>query len=208
MRNEGTLGNGKGTQPVNAPMIPNDETSSLPAPETAASRRAFLIAAGGATGLALASVASAQGSAAPRSRIYGKYKVLACQLKGRWLHPQIWSNFVWEISEAGFILHNYNVCPEDFVGSFVHCDRGELNLDDLLGHMNFMPASGPFGGKTLNGTFKMDDSGQILQLAVAFPGGPTPRAFNAGPGEVYEVWQRVETAWGSDQVSKAWQAAP
>ena len=175
----------------------SDEKSSLPATNIGASRRAFLVGAATATGLALTSAASAQDTEGPSSYVYGKYKVLACQLKGRWLHPQIWSNFIWEISAIGFILHNHNVCPEAFVGSFVHCDRGLVEIDESLGHMNFIPASGLFDGKTLNGKFQMDDSGQLLQLAVAFPGGSAPHAFNAGPGEVYEVWQRLETAWGS-----------
>ena len=181
---------------MNAATLPGEATNPLSG--STRSRRAFLIAAGSAAGLALSSgAASAGDTAAARESISGKYKVLACQLKGRWLPPQIWSSFVWEISETTFILHNHNVCPEAFVGSFVHCARGKIAMDASAGRIDFMPASGLFEGKTLKGTFRRDDSGQILQLVVAFPGGPAPRAYKAGPGEVYEVWQRMETAWGS-----------
>ena len=53
------------------------------------------------------------------SSIEGQYKVIACQLKTRWLAPGVWSHYIWEIKNDRFKLHNHEVCPSNFVGSFV-----------------------------------------------------------------------------------------
>ncbi len=129
--------------------------------------------------------------------ITGKYKVIACQLKTKWLHPQVWSHYIWELNETSFKLHFYNVCPSAYVGSFVHCETGKLTINADTKTITFIPSSGPLEGQALIGIYQADDSGQILQVVCAFPGEPLPTSFQALDGQVYEVWQRLESAGGS-----------
>lgn len=129
--------------------------------------------------------------------ICGQYKVIACQLKTKWLHPQIWSQYVWELTETSFKLHFYNVCPSAYIGSFVHCESGKLSIDADAKTITFTPSSGQFAEQALVGIYQSDASGQILQVACAFPGQPIPTGFQALDGQVYEVWQRAESAGGT-----------
>jgi len=131
------------------------------------------------------------------SEITGLYKVLACQLKTKWLHPQIWNHYIWELTETSFKLHFYNVCPSAYIGSFVHCESGQLSIDADAKTITFTPSSGQFEGQAIVGIYQSDDSGQILQVVCAFPGQPLPTGFQALEGQVYEVWQRVESAGGT-----------
>jgi hypothetical protein len=131
------------------------------------------------------------------SEITGLYKVLACQLKTKWLHPQIWSHYIWDLTETSFKLHFYNVCPSAYIGSFVHCESGQLSIDADAKTITFTPSSGQFEGQAIVGIYQSDDSGQILQVVCAFPGQPLPTGFQALEGQVYEVWQRVKSAGGT-----------
>jgi hypothetical protein len=129
--------------------------------------------------------------------ISGRYKVLACQLHTKWLHPQIWSQYVWELTDTSFKLHFYNVCPSAYVGSFVHSESGKLSIDADAGTITFIPSSGQFADQSLVGIYQTDASGQIMQVVCAFPGQPVPTSFQSLEGQVYEVWQRVESAGGT-----------
>ena len=129
--------------------------------------------------------------------IDGQYKVIACQLKSHWLAPGVWSHYVWEIKNGRFKLHNHDVCPSAYIGSFVKHAIGSVVIDETTGTIDMMPDGGEFAGKTLKGVFKYDDSGQIMSLVLAFPGHERAETYAAGPGQVYETWQRLETANGS-----------
>lgn len=107
------------------------------------------------------------------------------------------SNFVWSLSEAECVSHNHNVCPKSHVGRLVHSHKGKLVTNGGHHRISFIPASGLFEGKELNDMFQMDDSRQCLQLAVAFAGGATTTSFNEEVGGVHEVWQRIESYWGT-----------
>ena len=45
--------------------------------------------------------------------------------------------------------------------------------------------------------YRVDDSGQIVSLVLAYPGHDRAASYVADPHQVYETWQRVETASGS-----------
>ena len=129
--------------------------------------------------------------------IDGQYKVIACQLKTHWLSPGVWSHYVWEIKNGRFKLHNHDVCPSAYVGSFVKHATGSVVVNVTAGMLDMTPDGGEFAGKTLKGVFKYDDSGQIMSLVLAFPGHERAATYAADLGQVYETWQRLETANGS-----------
>lgn len=131
------------------------------------------------------------------SSIDGQYKVIACQLKSHWLAPGVWSHYIWEIKNGRFKLHNHDVCPSEYVGSFVKHATGGVVADDATGTLDMTPDGGQFSGQTLKGVFKFDDSGEIVSLVLAFPGHERASSYAADPGQVYETWQRLETASGS-----------
>lgn len=131
------------------------------------------------------------------SSIEGQYKVIACQLKTRWLAPGVWSHYIWEIKNDRFKLHNHEVCPSSFVGSFVKSPTGAVVIDEANGLLDMIPDEGPFAGQALRGVFRVDDSGQIVSLVLAYPGHERAASYVADPHQVYETWQRVETASGS-----------
>ena len=66
------------------------------------------------------------------SSIDGQYKVIACQLKTHWLAPGVWSYYIWEIKNGRFKLHNLDVCPSAYVGSFVKHATGDVVVDDAV----------------------------------------------------------------------------
>ena len=74
---------------------------------------------------------------------------------------------------------------------------GDVVADDVNGTLNMTPDDGPFGGQALKVVFKFDDSGDIVSLVLAFPGHERASRYVADPGQVYETWQRLETASGS-----------
>ena len=104
---------------------------------------------------------------------------------------------MWEINNGRFKLHNHDVCPSAYVGSFVKHATGDVVVDEDRGRLDMTPDAGPFGGKTLQGVFRLDDSGQIVSLALAFPGHERATSYAADPSQVYETWQRLETSSGS-----------
>ena len=114
--------------------------------------------------------------------IDGQYKVIACQLKTNWLSPGVWSHYVWEIKNGRFKLHNHDVCPSAYVGSFVKHATGIVVVNVANGLLDMIPDGGAFAGKTLKGVFKYDDSGQIMSLALAFPGHERAATYSADPG--------------------------
>ena len=131
------------------------------------------------------------------SSIDGQYKVIACQLKTHWLAPGIWSHYIWEIRNGRFKLHNHDVCPSAYVGSFVKYATGDVVVDETAGTVDMTPDGGTFAGQTLKGIFRSDDSGEILSLALAFPGHERATRYAADPVQVYETWQRWEIASGT-----------
>ena len=84
-----------------------------------------------------------------------------------------------------------------YVGSFVKHATGDVVADDIKGTLDMTPEGGQFAGQTLKGVFKLDDSGEIVSLVLAFPGQERASSYSANPGQVYETWQRLETASGS-----------
>ena len=129
--------------------------------------------------------------------IEGQYKVIACQLKTRGLAPGVWSHYIWEIKNDRFKFHNHEVCPSNFVGSFVKSATGPVVVDESNGLLDMIPDEGPFAGQALRGVFRVDDSGQFISLVLAYPGRDRAASYVADPRQVYETWQRVETASGS-----------
>ena len=83
------------------------------------------------------------------SSIDGQYKVIACQLKTHWLAPGVWSYYIWEIKNGRFKLHNHDVCPSAYVGSFVKHATGDVVADDAMGTLDMTPDGGQFAGQTL-----------------------------------------------------------
>ena len=65
------------------------------------------------------------------------------------------------------------------------------------GWLDMIPDEGPFAGQALRGVYRVDDSGQIVSLVLAYPGHDRAASYVADPHQVYETWQRVETASGS-----------
>ena len=63
--------------------------------------------------------------------------------------------------------------------------------------LDMIPDEGPFAGQALRGVFRVDDSGRIVSLELAYPGHERAALYVADPHQVYETWQRVETASGS-----------
>ena len=131
------------------------------------------------------------------SSLDGQYKVIACQLKAHWLAPGVWGQYVWEIKNGRFKLHNHDVCPSAYVGSFVKHATGDVVVHDSTGSIEMTPDGGPFAGQALRGIFRCDDSGEILSLVLAFPGHPPATQYSANSTQVYETWHRLGTALGS-----------
>ena len=50
-----------------------------------------------------------------------------------------------------------------------------------------IPDEGPFAGQALRGVFRVDDSGQIVSLELAYPGHERAALYLADPHQVYET---------------------
>jgi hypothetical protein len=120
--------------------------------------------------------------------LVGRWKVIGCQLHGKWLPLSIFKEFIYIINADGsFDIEWSNLTYPDFQGGFPKSETGKLVFKD--NHMDFIPDNGPFAGQALQGIFDLDHD--ILKANVAFAGNPRPEVFAAQQGEVYEIWQRL-----------------
>ncbi|RDI42590.1 TIGR03067 domain-containing protein [Aquicella lusitana] len=128
-----------------------------------------------------------------QKELVGKWKVVCCQLKTKWLPDSIFKEFRYSFTpDDKFLLDWADVTYPQFVGGFPKSKSGKviINTDTQPHQIDFIPDEGPFAGKRLQGIFELDHD--ILKANFAFPDKPRPSRFSAGPDEVYEVWQRIE----------------
>jgi uncharacterized protein (TIGR03067 family) len=128
--------------------------------------------------------------------LLGHWKVIACQLNGAWLPREIFMMFRYEITDGAFKIHWADLSFPNWVGSFPKSDSGKIiqpKGDDLI---DFVPDSGPNGGKIYQGIYALDHD--ILKANFAFPDHDRPQQFSAKQGEVYEVWQRINQTDDTD----------
>ncbi len=124
--------------------------------------------------------------------LVGSWKVVCCQLHGKWLPEPIFKEFRYNMTDKGtFELDWAEVTFPQYVGGFPKSKTGKivLNLDTTPKQMDFIPAEGPFANKALQGIFELDHD--LLKAIFSFPGTARPTQFSAGQGQVYEVWQRT-----------------
>jgi uncharacterized protein (TIGR03067 family) len=124
-------------------------------------------------------------------QFFGYWKVVSCQLNGRWLPTPIFENFRYEISEGKFLIHwaDLSFYP-GWVGSFPKSDSGKIVGGKDGSIIEFVPDKGPNKGKSYLGLYELDHD--ILKANFAFPGHDRPKAFASKEGEVYEVWQKLK----------------
>jgi hypothetical protein len=122
--------------------------------------------------------------------LVGRWKVIGCQLHGKWLPPSIFSEFIYVIHQDGsYNIEWANLTYPDFQGGFPKSDTGRVKIINDK-EIDFIPDKGPFEGKSLEGLHNLDHD--ILKSNVAFPGNHRPNIFSSKQGEVYEVWQRIK----------------
>lgn len=123
--------------------------------------------------------------------LVGRWKVVACQLNGRWLPDAIFREFRYVIAADGrFALEWGDLSFGPFVGGFPKSKSGAITFSPgEKGTVDLIPDDGPLAGKTFSGVFELDHD--VLKANFGLPGHPRATAFAAGHGQVYEVWVRV-----------------
>lgn len=124
--------------------------------------------------------------------LVSNWKVVACQLHGRWLPPSIFAEFRYEFkNDDTYFIDWADLTYPGFMGGFPKSKTGKVVLkNDVTPHaIDFIPDEGPFAGQTLEGIFELDHD--VFKANFSFPGTARPEAFTALQGQVYEVWQRV-----------------
>jgi len=122
----------------------------------------------------------------------GKWKVIGCQLNGKWLPLPIFENFIYQFPDLmHFTLDWSDLTYPNYVGGFPKSDSGKitLHLDQQPYQMDLVPDKGPHAGEMFKGIFELDHD--ILKANFGLPGYERPKAFTAQKGEVYEIWQRL-----------------
>jgi uncharacterized protein (TIGR03067 family) len=123
----------------------------------------------------------------------GKWKVIGCQLNGRWLPYSIFQEFRYSFLENDtFKLEWAELSFPQYVGGFPKSETGKVvfGKSGKPSEIDLIPDDGPFAGKALLGIFELDHD--VLKAIFSFPGTERPTVFNTKQGQVYEIWQRVE----------------
>ncbi|MBX3076726.1 TIGR03067 domain-containing protein [Candidatus Obscuribacterales bacterium] len=125
--------------------------------------------------------------------LVGKWKVIGCQLNGRWLPYSIFQEFRYSfLANDTFKLEWAELSFPQYVGGFPKSETGKVvfGKSDKPSEIDLIPDDGPFAGKALLGIFELDHD--VLKAIFSFPGTERPTVFNTKQGQVYEIWQRVE----------------
>jgi uncharacterized protein (TIGR03067 family) len=131
-------------------------------------------------------------------QLLGYWKVIACQLNGKWLPREIFMMFRYEITDGAFVIHWADLAYPNWVGSFPKSDSGKITGAYDGSTLDFIPDKGPNKGKNYQGIYELDHD--ILKANFAFPGHDRPKAFLSEDGEVFEVWQRIHQSDDTDIV--------
>lgn len=124
--------------------------------------------------------------------LVGDWKVVACQLHGRWLPYSIFKEFIYTVKDDDtFNIEWSELSYPDFIGGFPKSSTGKVEVGGSMpgNHINFVPDTGPFQGKKIEGIFDLDHG--ILKAIFTFPDGRRPEIFDSKQGQVYEVWQKI-----------------
>lgn len=121
----------------------------------------------------------------------GDWKVIGCKLHGRWLPNSIFREFIYTIhSDDRFSIEWAELSYHDFQGGFPKSDSGKIKFGKCAKDIDFIPDSGPFEAKSIEGIFELDHD--VLKAIFSFPGTNRPEVFDAKQGQVYEIWQRLK----------------
>lgn len=123
--------------------------------------------------------------------LVGRWKVIACQLHGKWLPEAIFREFRYVITaDSRYSLEWGELSFGPFVGGFPKSPAGKLVFSDgEEGTVDLIPDTGPFARQPFQGVFELDHD--ILKANFGIPGHPRATAFAAEQGQVYEVWVRT-----------------
>jgi uncharacterized protein (TIGR03067 family) len=126
--------------------------------------------------------------------LIGKWKVIGCQLNGEWLPYSIFQEFRYGFTaDDRFQLKWAELSFPLYVGGFPKSKTGKvvMNNDAKPQQLDLLPDDGPFAGKKLEGIFELDHD--VLKAIFSFPGTARPTVFQTKQGQVYEIWQRVDS---------------
>ncbi len=124
--------------------------------------------------------------------LVGQWKVIGCQLHGKWLPYSIFQEFRYSFNDNDtFTLEWAELSYPQFVGGFPKSKTGAvtLNISVEPKQINLIPDEGPFAGQEICGIFELDHD--LLKAIFSFPGTPRPEIFQTKQGQVYEIWQRL-----------------
>ncbi len=125
--------------------------------------------------------------------LVGEWKVIGCQLHGKWLPSSIFQEFRYSFNDDdSFNLEWAELSFPMYVGGFPKCKTGAvvLNTSVTPKHIDLIPDEGQFLGQALQGIFELDHD--VLKAIFSFPGTARPEVFQTKQGQVYEIWQRVK----------------
>jgi uncharacterized protein (TIGR03067 family) len=124
--------------------------------------------------------------------LIGEWKVIGCQLHGKWLPYSIFQEFRYSFKDNDtFELEWAELSFPQYVGGFPKSKTGGVVLDTKMSphQIDLLPDEGPFKGKKLEGIFELDHD--VLKAIFSFPGTDRPKVFQTTQGQVYEIWQRL-----------------
>lgn len=124
--------------------------------------------------------------------LVGEWKVIGCQLHGKWLPYSIFQEFRYSFLEDDtFALEWAELSFPQYVGGFPKSKTGGVKIDTSVTphQIDLAPHEGPFEGQKLEGIFELDHD--LLKAIFSFPGTPRPKVFQTTKGQVYEIWQRL-----------------
>lgn len=131
--------------------------------------------------------------------LIGEWKVIGCQLHGKWLPYSIFQEFRYIFNEDDtFTLEWSELSYPQYVGGFPKSRTGKvaINTKARPQQIDLMPDEGPFEEQNLHGIFELDHD--VLKAIFSFPGTPRSEVFQTTQGQVYEIWQRVRQ-WLEDR---------
>lgn len=124
--------------------------------------------------------------------LIGEWKVIGCQLHGKWLPYSIFQEFRYSFNPNDtFNLEWAELSYPMFVGGFPKSKSGAVELDTSVSpnRIDLIPDEGPFKGQALQGICELDHD--VLKAIFSFPGTSRPEVFHTTQGQVYEIWQRT-----------------
>jgi uncharacterized protein (TIGR03067 family) len=125
--------------------------------------------------------------------LIGEWKVIGCQLHGRWLPYSIFEEFRYSFEADDTYRLDWAECSfPQYVGGFPKSNKGSISINQSStpNEIDMVPAEGPFANQALQGIFDLDHD--VLKAIFSFPGTVRPAVFQTKQGQVYEIWQRVK----------------